>query len=215
MLLEKQSEEFKQFFLLAFTKELIKNSMPEEFAKLAVEKEVKKEEIKEKAKEIVKEYEKPLRISPVKQLKAITETGFKPLPRPFEAARPPRRLVIPQPRLPERLRYIKPAPSIIQIELGKLDPLIKDPAVQTIECNGPDENIVVKVPQERKTNITLTKEEIDEVINKFSEISKIPVSEGIYRVAVGRLIFSAIISEVVGSKFIIKKMRLPAPIIPR
>jgi hypothetical protein len=60
---------------------------------------------------------------------------------------------------------------------------------------------------EQKTEIKLNKKEIDDVINKFSELTKIPVSEGIYKVVFGKLILLAVISDVVGSKFLIKKMK--------
>ena len=58
----------------------------------------------------------------------------------------------------------------------------------------------------KKTNIILSREEVDQIIKKFSETTKIPIQEGIFKVVVGKLILSAIISEVIGSKFIIKKM---------
>ena len=88
----------------------------------------------------------------------------------------------------------------------KLNPLIKDPAVRTIEVN-PDEKVIVTGTMGTKpTSIILSKEDIDKIIKKFSETAKIPVYEGIFRVVVGKLILSAIISDVVGSKFIIKKM---------
>lgn len=216
MELENQSEEFKHIFILTFTKELIINSIADEFKRLKVQEKIEKEILKEKTKKIIKEYEKPLSLSPEKQLKAMTQ--FKPLPKPFiinKAA--PRRLIIPQARFPQRLQYIKPTVSTMpfQIDLGKLDPFIKDPGVQIIECNGPDEKIIVKTPAEKPTNVTLTKEEIDEVIQKFSEVSKIPIQEGIFRVAVGNLLLSAIISGVIGSKFIIKKLRAMPQLMPR
>jgi hypothetical protein len=213
MSLQEKPERFKQFFLLAFTRELIKNYSSEAIIKIEAKEELKKEEIKEKAKEAVKEFEKPLKLSPVKQLKAITEPTFKPLPKPF-VARPRRRLMIPKPNLPQRLQYIQPVPTTAQLDLGKLNPLIQDPNVQAVECNGPDQKIIVMSPGERTTEVTLTKEEIDQIINNFSQASKIPVTEGILRIAYGRLLLSAIVSGVVGSKFVIKKMRLPPPMTP-
>ena len=97
------------------------------------------------------------------------------------------------------------------IDLGKLHPLIRDPLVKVIECNGPDEKIIVIGAMGRKnTKIILTKEEINNTINKFSEAAKIPVHEGVFKVVFGTLIFSAMISEVVSSKFLIRKMA-PGP----
>ncbi len=214
MQLQEKSEEFKEFFLLAFTRELIKNYLQEGIIRLEFEEGAKKELAKERAKEAVKEFERPLKLSPVRQLKAITEQTFKPLPKPFSIG-PKRRLIIPKPNLPTRLQYIQPTPTPRQLDLGRLNPLIQDPSVQEIGCNGPDENITIKNPTEKTTGIKLSKEEINEIINTFSQASRIPISEGIFRTAVGSLLLSGIISEVVGSKFIIKRIRYPPPIHPQ
>jgi len=116
-------------------------------------------------------------------------------------------LRIPDVRLPERLNYLRPIPTNRQIDLGELNPFVKDPSVTSIECNGPNKNIVVVVANRRKTtNITLDSKEINEIINRFSQTARIPAQEGIFKVVIGRLILSAIISEVIGSKFIIKKL---------
>ena len=208
MQLQGKSEGFKEFFLLAFTRELITNYLQGDIIKLKIKEKVKKEIVKERTKEVVKEFKRPLKLSPVKQLKAIIEPTFKPLPKPF-SIKPKRRLIIPRPNLPTRLQYIQPTPTQKQLDLGKLNPLIQDPSVQVIECNGPEENIIIQTPIERKTNIKLSKEEIDEIISIFSQASRIPISEGIFRSAIGRLLLSAIISKVIGSKFIIKKIRYP------
>jgi type IV secretory pathway ATPase VirB11/archaellum biosynthesis ATPase len=94
----------------------------------------------------------------------------------------------------------------IEIDLGKLNPLLKDKGVRIID-GSPDEKVrIMGSMGTRITDIFLTKEDIDRIIGKFSEMSKIPTNEGIYRVVVGNLILSAIISEVVGSRFVIKKM---------
>ena len=58
----------------------------------------------------------------------------------------------------------------------------------------------------KKTNIVLDKEDIDQIIKAFSEKARIPIHGGILKMVVGRLVLSAIISEIIGSKFIIKKM---------
>lgn len=116
-------------------------------------------------------------------------------------------LIIPETKLPPTVQNIKPTPMQAEIDLRKLNALVQDPLVKVIECNGPNEKIVVMGAMGRKhTPTILSKEEVDDVINKFSEASKIPLSEGIYKVVFGKLVLSAIISEVIGSKFIIKKM---------
>ncbi len=182
-MLSKTSNEFRAFFLLQFTKELIENLIPKEVLEL---KKVLKEEAEKKKQE------------------------FKLPPKPSRklAGTRKRILIVPRTKLPKHLQYLKPTPtSRVEISLEKLDHLIKDPMVRDIECNGPDQNIVVKgVLGVKKTNIVLTREEIDEIIKTFSETAKIPIEEGLFKVVVGRLVFSAIISSLTGSRFIIRKM---------
>ncbi len=109
--------------------------------------------------------------------------------------------------LPEHIQYLRPNPTNKDIDLSKLNPLINDPMVNAIECYGPEENVVVKGRMGiKKTPLILTKEEISDTIDRFSKETKIPVQEGVFKVVAGRLILLAIISEVVGSKFVIKKM---------
>jgi hypothetical protein len=231
------SSEFKQFFLLEFTKQLILNSAPIEVLKLKEfvdakdEEENRKNELEELkpteqkkeefadslTKEIdYSEYEKSNlpKMNPEESVQNPIEKSWgapkiKRKTYPFESFRDVR-LTIPEPNLPERLRYLRPTPSRQEIDLGKLNPLVKDPFVRSMECLGPDTNIIVKGKMgEKKTAITLSTEEIDEIVKTFARESKIPVQEGVYKVAVGSFIFLGIISEVVNSRFIIKKMLSP------
>lgn len=95
----------------------------------------------------------------------------------------------------------------IQLDsLKKLDLLMKDLAVQMIECPGSGKNLLVKVRNKiNVTRITLNEPEIRNVIDYFSKNAKIPVSEGILNAAVGSLLISAVVSEHAGSRFIITK----------
>ncbi len=203
------STHFKKGFLLTFTKELIRHSARRDIIRLQ---NIIESEEKGKPFSIVKpETFFTKEISEIKspiQIKSISAAiARKPNLRQFTKpiARPS--LFIPEPKFPEYLEYLKPIPvSGVEIDLSKINLLIKDPAVRIIEVS-PDERVVVSGTMGTKpTDIILNKEDIDRIINKFSEVSKIPVSEGIYRVVVGNLILSAIISEVISSKFIIKKM---------
>jgi len=213
--METLSNNFKKTFLIKFTEELIRNSEVLDFNKLQelIHSKERKRFIPEEKKEIVQEIEKKIIYSP-KQIPAAQTKNIIQLK---EIAKPT--LFIPEPKLPEHLEYLKPKPTQrIEIDLWKLNPLIKDNGVKTIEVN-PDEKVVVTGAMgTRPTSISLNKEEIDQVINEFSKRAKIPVEEGIYRVVLGDLILSAIVSEVIGSKFMIKKMAIPipkAPVAPR
>ena len=206
------SKENKARILLEFTMGLLLHSSYGELAELKkiINEEQKERKIfpkagKEEIKVIIKEKEKEIKkIEKSNPSKEIGEE-FE-----FKSRAPvmikPRVLRIPESRLPERLQYLKPTFQNINIDLQKLNSLINDPVVRTIECNGPGERIVVRVPSPKYTNIILNKEEIDEIVKIFEEKSKIPALGGIYRVVFGKFIFSAIVSDVIGSKFSIKKI---------
>ncbi len=148
--------------------------------------------------------------------------NFKPLPKPEPKLKPvfKRRYRLKPVRISqkfteemggtkktrEKISGIHPVPSNQKIDLRKLNPLIYDPKVQVIECPGPNRNVLVRIGNTKVTKITLTKDEIDSIINKFSKESKIPVMPGVFKAAVGNLIITAVISEHVGSRFIINKM---------
>lgn len=216
------SQNFKRVFLLAFTKELIRHSAKKDILKLqsiieSREKEKKVEILNEPIKKLVREIKqieapiqeiikKPIEIQQIRRPISI-EIKPRPIVRQFTKPVARRPLFIPEPKLPPHLEYLKPIPTAgIEIDLFKLNPLIKDAAVRIVEVNPDERVIVIGTMGTKPTDIILNKEDIDRVINKFSEVSKIPANEGIYRVVVGNLILSAIISETIGSKFIIKKM---------
>jgi hypothetical protein len=248
---------FKKFFLLEFTRQLIRNSAPSEIFTLQTllekEREQRLKKTREKVKEIFEERKKEIpedqeknlstsareikgktreipsimhaaigmfRNQEIPHLNPFREPTFLREPqvqqsqqRPARFNPPERiRLVIPESKFPVHLQYIKPVPMNKEIELGKINPLINDSNVKVIECYGPGENLIVQGNMGvKRTAIILDKEEIDNTIQRFSRETKIPIQEGIFKVAAGRLIFLAIISEIVGSKFIIKKMLYESP----
>lgn len=212
------SEDFKKIFLFAFTKELIQHSKNKDIANLQRIIELEESKLKEKipsAFQVEKNIPSELKESILAREKKIiipaTKTTFF-IPRLKQMTRQISRpsLIIPEPRLPSHLEYLRPVPApSVEIDLLKINPLVKDPAVRVIEGN-PDKNVIVNGSMgTRPTSIVLNKEDIDRIINKFSEVSKIPVNEGIYRVVVGNLVLSAVISEIVGSRFVIKKIIAP------
>lgn len=213
-MLEQKKEDFKKRFLLLFTKELIRNTGAGEIFRL--KKILNKEENiqvskKEKEKLIKLELSSPIKHEPTmgEILKKIKTKNFnKKLTNRFVRKIKKPILRIPETHLPPRFQYLKPTASNIQIDLGKLNPLINDYAIDAIECVGADKNILVKGKMGTKpTGIILTKEEIEKIINKFSEITKIPINEGIFKVATGKLILNSIVSKNLGSKFTIKKIK--------
>ena len=93
-----------------------------------------------------------------------------------------------------------------EINLGKLNVLLKDNAIATMECPGPERFVTVRrAGQINLTKITLSQKEINDIISGFSEVTRIPIIGGIFRASVGELTIVAVISEFVGSRFIIYK----------
>ena len=160
------------------------------------------------------------------EIKLIKKNYFRRMPI-FQRTNPPqqipvqklRRLIsapltkLAQKKAPPQLQ---PSMSIVQpetqprpenLELGKLAPFLKDQSIQLIECSGPGRNLLVKrYSKINTTKVTLNQVEITNIINNFAQQARIPVMGGILKAAVGDLVISAVISEFVGSRFIINKI---------
>lgn len=115
------------------------------------------------------------------------------------------------PSLPEKKpepKYTLPSSNIPPSfgEYGKITALIKDPAVTLVQCDGAGQNIIIaRAGQRQFTKITLNPLEIKEILDKVAEKAKIPLLEGVFKAAVENFTINAVVSSVVGSRFIIKK----------
>ncbi len=212
-MLDNASEKVKTLVLLRFTEKLINWSSPtlflEKLEKRAEESERnKKQERTEKVKEAIKS-----------AMPILEEAKIEPLTKPkflrpqFSGVTVKPTLRVPESRLPPQFSYLKPIASThIEIDLGKLNPLLRDNAVKIIECNGENQQVIVRGAMGTKpTEIRLTKDEINKIIQTFSEKSKIPIGKGPVRIALGKHIFSAIISDEF-TKFTIEKIPQIQPI---
>ena len=228
-MLNQTSMDFRKYFLLQFTKQMIIHSSKKNFYE-------KKEVLTTDTPKIPQENPAPQKSDSQKILKrdfaetptrkrleprdvqkiksAVREIKYPQMPmiRPRMNVSTGRTIMhkipsIQEPNLPPNLQYIQPFPTDTEIDIGKLNPLVRDPAVKIIECNGPDENIIVRGTMGVKpTDIVLTNSEVNDIIEKFSSASKIPVHEGVFNVAVGKLVLTAIVSEIINSRFVIKKI---------
>lgn len=109
----------------------------------------------------------------------------------------------------EVVQSIKPEyqPKPQELFLGKIEPILQDPLIQSIECPGPGKNILVnKYGKINVTKVMLAREEINEIITNFSNLSQIPLLDGILKAAVGNLMISAVTSDIVGSRFILNRI---------
>jgi len=189
-------EYLRTLFLREFTKDLIKNVKIESSPKIKIVSKKIPEKIKEKV-------ENKLQI-PVSAFSPINTSNFAVAP------------IIRQKNILVSKKSLKTLRKPIPIsltsptgeypELGKLNTLVSDVGVEGIECLGPEKNILVKKSgRVQRTNILLTKEDIQKILKDFSEKTRIPLTKGTFKAVLGNLIMTAILSEFVGTKFILQK----------
>ncbi|MEK6825435.1 MAG: hypothetical protein AABY00_01475 [Nanoarchaeota archaeon] len=122
---------------------------------------------------------------------------------------PPHPQTIKKPELSHpKSKEVHPSPpTLITVEaLGKLNNLLLDPTVQTIECPGPGKQITVyRSGFIQNANIFLTTEEVRKIMAEISEKTKIPIIPGVFKAALGNFVITSVISEFVGTRFIIQK----------
>jgi len=224
-------DNFKEFFLLEFTKCLIEESInigdvvkfddnkrgkvnKKTIKSIMSELSVKKKELSREADVIRKNRVVGILSNQVKKI-AKKVSSRNPLSRkafPKNVVGRPivrGRLVINEPQFSQRLRYIRPVRTSQIVDLGKLNSLLVSPMVKQIDCNGAGKEIVVRTNHSKKTNVTLTEDEIFGIVKNFSILSRIPVEEGVFRAAAGNVELVAMVSETVGTKFIIRKIASP------
>jgi len=139
------------------------------------------------------------------QKQPISPDQFQASKQPFKQTQTPQKI---SPQL-KTLREIKPEakPRPKGFALGKIESLLRDKEIQLIECPGPNKNLLVKKHNKiNTTRITLDQAEITDILHSFAKEAQIPVVGGILKAAVGDLVVSAVISEFVGSRFIINKL---------
>ena len=112
------------------------------------------------------------------------------------------------PAIAKVLAEVQPEVSEVPkgFSLGKLDSLLKDNSLLSVESPGPGKNVLVKKGGKiLVTKLILSKEEIDSIIDKFADEARIPVSGGVVKAAVGNMVISAVKSDYVGSRFVINR----------
>lgn len=99
-----------------------------------------------------------------------------------------------------------PHPAILTSDYGKLNVLLKDDSVSSIECPGAGKQIIViNMGQRQFTQIVLTEEEIKNFLGMIADKAHVPLIEGVFRAAVDNFVVHAVVSEMVGNRFVIKK----------
>ena len=103
-------------------------------------------------------------------------------------------------RLPEKIKEDKSS------DVNSIEEILNDETIQSIECTGENKNLVIK-KQGKEIEIMrkLNSDEINEIINFFSEKAKIPRIEGIFKAIVNNMVITAIESGK-NIRFIITKI---------
>ncbi len=144
--------------------------------------------------------------------KPLVNQMRKPLP-PLQQPRPQQAMI--KKSLPLQKNSGRPPSGIPQKltikALAKLEPLLEDATIQTIECPGPGKSVLVyKSGVIQATSLVLTNDEINKIMQEISEKTKIPIISGIFKAAYDNLIATAVMSEFIGTRFMIQK-KVPEP----
>ena len=171
---------------------------------------------------------KPIVKRDMSRLVAPIEPEIKQVAAP-EVQQKPRPVVMPPVQVRRRIAPPIRAPPVVQIQerpskaviapvvmaegvvdedesYGKISPLLNDPSVSTIECLGANKELmIIRAGQKQKTRVVLNADEIKEVLQKVADETHIPLLEGVFRASVKGFSINAVVSEMVGSRFVIKK----------
>ena len=145
---------------------------------------------------------------PVPVVPKIPQILQKPISKQSRPSPRPRGSVpVPQGRMPPHMAPpIVTGPHGVMGDYGKLTPLLNDPSVSSIECPGPDQPLtVIRAGQKQFTRISLNQEEVKDFFEEIAEQAMIPLIDGVFRAAVENFSVNGVISEMIGSRFIIKK----------
>ncbi len=204
--LQKQEYIVRDLFLSSFVEYLIRNSY-----KKPIQDEIQKTLFSNSQKIKDRERGMPLQPSPfnlnipnkIQQKHIIPNI---PLPKKQFNLAPKLEIKSPIP-LPQRLPEKSFDLSDQKINLGKINSVLGDPSVFSVESPGPGKNLIInRGGQIMPSSIALTKQEIDLIMNELSDKTRIPlISGGVFRAAFQDVIMTAVVSDYIGTRFLIQK----------
>ena len=199
-------------------RQVIHADLVPKFSEKVVQSSLREKEVpssKGSVEELVASVSKPI----VKTLIRKSVQVFSPPPvsfprgmqRPLPQHLPPLRQTPVAPPPAQPVSSLKSAPSVPKVvepieNYGRITPLLNDPVISLIECPGAEKPIgIIRAGQRQITRINLSPEEIKGILNKISDAAHLPLLEGVFQAIVDDFSINAIISEMVGSKFVIRK----------
>jgi hypothetical protein len=110
------------------------------------------------------------------------------------------------PAPPQMLPPQTGGPTAPTQDYGRINALLNDPSVSSIESSGPGKPIVIiRAGQRQFTKISLNPAETKKLLETVADSAHVPLMEGVFRAAVDNFVINAVVSEMIGSKFVIKK----------
>ena len=141
----------------------------------------------------------PQHMTPSKPLAPVAPVGDAVPQKAFEVKRPEGETMVAE--VPAAKEEVQ-----LSADYGKITPLLNDPSVSTIECQGPKKQVmIIRAGQRQLTRIVLSAEDIKGILQKVSDTIHIPLLEGVFRAAADNFSINAVISQMIGSRFVIKK----------
>jgi hypothetical protein len=221
--LDKKTE-FRKRFIEEFTKALIFESIPKDSSMQNLHPKKQKtrmvfpEHIKRNIKvlPIRKPVEKSNPLDVLKQLSANPKPNEKQIQKTSTQDFQPS--ILNSPKQIENLKEIQPSETKNQnlnLKSSKLSELLKalqNPSIFSVESPGPNKPALINNSGRIQTlGFSLTKKEIQEILEEISQKTKIPLTPGVFKAAFGNYILTAVISDYVGSRFIIQKKSFSTP----
>jgi hypothetical protein len=90
--------------------------------------------------------------------------------------------------------------------LSKILPILSQSDVSSLECTSPGKPILInKYGNIQVSNLSLSEAEINQILQEVSQKTRIPIITGVFKAMFDNYLFTAIVSEFVGTRFIIQK----------
>ncbi len=135
----------------------------------------------------------------------ILETPLSPTFKKKELEIPIPRFIKPG-EIREKTENQESNPSMVLLDLGKLNELVKSPNISIIQCDGSNQEVkITRNGKIEKTGIKLNEEEIKTIIKKFSDRAGKEITRPVLKASFSNLEMTAIISEFSGNRFLISK----------
>lgn len=90
--------------------------------------------------------------------------------------------------------------------IDKIRNILSDPAVSMIECLGPGKPVMItRMGNVTTSSIILNDDEINEFMKDISQKTRVPIITGLFKAFIANFVVIAVISEFVGTRFVIQR----------